>query len=262
MSPTSANRFGLELEFPKYMGTYFNHKDWEDFVFKASQDLAVKFDVSPDEHIYKWTVKSDSSAGIEITSPALFCNFQSFKMLDLFLTNLEKEIFQDETLSYKDFESKENGLHVHLSQSCFSSKEHLNAFFRFFLVFEKTIFSMFPQYRKKNQYAESLKSVLGSDYRDLMAIDFVSDPRFSDHYACVNLNAEHQTVEIRHSQGTLNSRHILGWLSFILLVVDACPLVKWTPVDHIRNLKQMFFKCGFYSWKTDLLRYAFTWLKK
>jgi hypothetical protein len=234
--PTASSGFGVELECCIDSDTLY---DWH-----RKKDSRLKFFSRFKENDF-CKIKDDSSCGGEINlgifdfTPKNIHKFS--KTVESFCSDLKLIGLSLEDEIRKDFDLKKDepideymvdefistgqgldqnghlevfsyncGMHVHLSRSLFPNDSSIERFFSIFGKYEDDIFRYcVDSTRSGNEYAVTLTELGKHEYYKMWEIEDL------EHYHCVNLSQNHDTIEIRHSGMYSNTKSVKNWLLVI-----------------------------------------------
>ena len=233
---------GFELEFAG--------QSWEQIEILKARLEEIGFSVRLDRcYVHsngdQWHIKTDTSCGWEIASPIL-------RTYD----DLIKAMKVPKIVSDLGFSTNSScGLHVHIDMIHVQS-DSFNNLMRFLSRYEEAFFSLAENYRRNSTYCQPL--------RDSTVADIKAHPDYrpsalgrawsSKHYW---VNGTHLggigTIEFRLMSSTLKPEKIIGWIMFLLQVVNFCfkgKSVQWGSAKcaNARDLIQtMLGQGGFYG---------------
>ena len=199
-----ATTVGIELE----VNNVANPTSDRDFVTRNVEKL-----------VPGWLVKNDGSCGkkggygVEVISPIL--------KTEADLSQVAKICPALKRLSFRV--DGHCGLHVHLGVKDLTYAQTLRLL-RFFVTHEDAFFSLDPSRRLINfckALPRELKTRLLSTFPPSSQHDLYS--AWPERYFWLNgcSYAKHGTLELRLMGGTLNERHVLGWVRFLLYLVES-----------------------------------------
>ena len=166
-----------------------------------------------------WVVKTDASAGVEVVSKIL----RTYRDLEEVVTAADALIKAGFTCA------DECGFHVHIGVEDLNAAEREH-FTRFFVHFEDAFFDLAPT-RRGNNYTKPLKMQILKDLRHGKGwAAWTCQP---ERYYWMNGKAwaAHRTMEFRLMTGSLNFKHIQGWMCTLLYIYQLASRRQFQDVN-------------------------------
>jgi len=162
----------------------------------------------------KWDVKKDGSCGAEAASPIL----KTYE-------DLQKSVKACTIIKAHRCRSTTScGLHVHVDMNNVSD-EMIDNMMRFIVRYEPCFFQLVPGWRQNSMYCRQLTPTIIDTLRRYKGQwrDFNWTRVWGSKNFWVNMISMHSigTMEFRIMVGTLNENFILGYVTFLMQIVDA-----------------------------------------
>lgn len=199
----SSRQFGIEFEFEGF----YSQAHYAQALSRVFSRLGVAFENGPYRHSdgYTWDLKTDSSCGLELCTPALTWNRWSEVEAALQVLQANDAII-----------SRSCGLHVH--HKCEDLRATgLRRLVLLWMTYEKIVLALVESGRKDNQYCRTLNEYYGS-WKDtqnaLIPIrNMESEAANLGKYRALNISGwwRHGRIEVRIHHGTLDANITKFW---------------------------------------------------
>jgi len=223
-----------------------------------------------------WDLKTDSSAGLEISSRVLRATEEGIAEVYNFVKTLDK--IRENSPTWKV--TTKCGFHIHVDITDLTFMQTRNLV-KLVLAFESVIFGMNPDCRQNNNYCRRITGI--REYEEIAGMrGFLTREKFlrlansirqnyGKYYGLNMLSAiQGGQVEFRYMAGTLNPEKVRAWVLFILSLVekaknsDFCAPFIQTPkpfkqihgqaMKCLRELKKIGIRTGVSRAKATLTR--------
>lgn len=216
MPRRQSRKFGFELELNSSLprNVLFNA------VQAAASSQRMRYGTIESARI--WTIKTDSSCGWELTSPALLANNTNFEKVRQFIITLKENI--DNQIRSNSIR-RSCGLHVHFQIDDLSHEQQKNMF-NLFKNFEPHLLSLQPRSRTGNGYCRSIQNITFANNHE-------NHGEIYSHFTGLNFGRynHRKTIEIRYGAPSLRGRRVINWIQTLLLMIEHAKIVE-EPISH------------------------------